>query len=77
MINLFKNIFKSANQRTLDQHQQLVKEINSREEEFSEFTEEKFKTLKFLNPIDENKIVEVFAMAVSYTHLTLPTNREV
>ena len=62
MINLFKNIFKSANQRTLDQHQKLVKEINSKEVEFSEFTTEKFKTLKFLKPIDENKIVEVFAM---------------
>ena len=62
MINLFKNIFKSANQRTLDQHQQLVQEINTREVEFSEFTAEKFKTLKFSKPIDEKKIVEVFAM---------------
>ncbi len=55
MINLFKNIFKSANQRTLDQHQQLVQEINTREVEFSEFTAEKFKTLKFSKPIDEKK----------------------
>ena len=71
MINLFKNIFKSANQRTLDQHQKLVKEINSKEVEFSEFTEEKFKTLKFLKPIDENKIVEVFAMVREASKRTL------
>ena len=71
MINLFKNIFKSANQRTLDQHQKLVKEINSKEVEFSEFTTEKFKTLKFLKPIDENKIVEVFAMVREASKRTL------
>ena len=71
MINLFKNIFKSANQRTLDQHQQLVQEINTREVEFSEFTAEKFKTLKFSKPIDEKKIVEVFAMVREASKRTL------
>ena len=71
MINLFKNIFKSANQRTLDQHQQLVKEINSREVEFSEYTPEKFKTLKFSKPIDANKIVEIFAMVREASKRTL------
>ena len=71
MINLFKNIFKSANQRTLDQHQQLVKEINSREVEFSEYTPEKFKSLKFSKPIDANKIVEIFAMVREASKRTL------
>ena len=39
------------------------------------FVKEKFNRKKFLKGVD-NTVVTVYT-AVSYTHLTLPTNREV
>ena len=48
---------------------------DSATKEFAKLLEESFE----INQINEGKIVKgtVISIAVSYTHLTLPTNREV
>ena len=86
MFNFLSNIFKSSNQRRIDDYGKIVTKINLKEEETAKLSEEEFKKIDLST---DDALVNVFAAVreaskrtiglrpVSYTHLTLPTITEV
>ena len=58
MFNFLSNIFKSSNQRRIDDYEKIVKKINLNEEETAKLSEEEFKKIDLST---DNSLVEVFA----------------
>ena len=58
MFNFLSNIFKSSNQRRIDDYEKIVKKINLNEEETAKLSEEEFKKIDLST---DGALVEVFA----------------
>ena len=58
MFNFLSNIFKSSNQRRIDDHEKIVRKINLIEEETAKLSEEKFKKIDLST---DDALVNVFA----------------
>ena len=79
-LNFLSKFIKSSNQKELDRIAKVVEQVNSYEAKVKEFADIEFpkKTIKLKEKLNEgenvsNLLPEAFALAVSYTHLTLPT----
>ena len=60
MLNIFRKIFSSANQRRIAEYEKVVKKINEIEEDIANFNEEDFKNISLNN--DENEdLIKIFA----------------
>ena len=58
MFNFLGNIFKSSNQRRIDDYEKIVKKINLKEEATAKLSEEQFKKIDLST---DDALVEVFA----------------
>ena len=58
MFNFLGNIFKSSNQRRIDDYEKIVKKINLKEETTAKLSEEQFKKIDLST---DDALVEVFA----------------
>ena len=58
MFNFLSNIFKSSNQRRIDDYEKIVRKINLKEEETAKLSEEKFKKIDLST---DDALVNVFA----------------
>ena len=58
MFNFLGNIFKSSNQRRIDDYEKIVKKINSKEEETAELTEDNFKKI---DVTADDALIDIFA----------------
>ena len=66
MFNFLSNIFKSSNQRRIDDYGKIVRKINLKEEETAKLSEEEFKKI---NLSTDDALVEVFAADRKSTRL--------
>ena len=58
MLNFLSNIFKSSNQRRIDDYEKIVRKINLKEEEITKLSEEEFKKIDLST---DDALVNVFA----------------
>ena len=58
MFNFLGNIFKSSNQRRIDDYEKIVKKINSKEDEIAELTEDNFKKI---DVTADDALIDIFA----------------
>ena len=58
MFNFLGNIFKSSNQRRIDDYEKIVKKINLKEEATAKLSEEQFKKIDLST---DDALAEVFA----------------
>ena len=70
MLNIFRKIFSSANQRRITEYEKVVKKINEIEEDIGNLNEEDFKNISLNN--DENEdLVKIFASVREASKRTL------
>jgi len=70
MLNIFRKIFSSANQRRIAEYEKVVKKINEIEEDIANFNEEDFKNISLNN--DENEdLIKIFASVREASKRTL------
>ena len=68
MFNFLGNIFKSSNQRRIDDYEKIVRKINLKEEETAKLSEEEFKKIDLST---DDALVEVFAAVREASKRTL------
>ena len=71
MLNFFRNIFQSSNQRRVKEHQTIVEKINARESHFSELKEEDFKEFRFDGEPKPEKLIDIFAAVREASNRTI------
>ena len=70
MLNIFRKIFSSANQRRITEYEKVVKKINEIEEDIANLNEEDFKNISLNN--DENEdLIKIFASVREASKRTL------
>ena len=70
MLNIFRKIFSSANQRRIAEYEKVVKKINEIEEDIANLNEEDFKNISLNN--DENEdLIKIFASVREASKRTL------
>ena len=71
MLNFFRKIFQSSNQRRVKEHQTIVEKINARESHFSELKEEDFKEFRFDGEPKPEKLIDIFAAVREASNRTI------
>ena len=71
MLDFFKNIFQSSNQRRIREYQAIVKKINDKESAFTDLSAEEFKTFRFDGDPDDSKLIDVFAAVREASNRTI------
>jgi len=61
MLNIFKSIFQSSNQRRLNEYNKIVKSIAQAEASFENNSDESFKSMFFDTEANNEKVIEIFA----------------
>ena len=61
MLNIFKSIFQSSNQRRLNEYNKIVKSIAQAEANYENNSDESFKSMFFDTEANNEKVIEIFA----------------
>ena len=70
MLNIFRKIFSSANQRRIAEYEKVVKKINEIEEDIANLNEEDFKNIS-LNNHENEDLIKIFASVREASKRTL------